>query len=41
MDALVIEEPFLKGHFLCPDLLSRHILQGAGQEMRQWISEVT
>lgn len=41
VDALVVEEPFLQRHFLCPDLLPCHILQEEGQEVRQSVSEVT
>lgn len=41
VDALVVQEPFLEGHFLLPDLLPCHILQEAGQEVSQCIAEVT
>lgn len=35
MYALVVEERFLQGQFLRPDLLPCHILSAAGQEVSQ------
>lgn len=35
MYALVVQQGFLQGHFLCSDLLPCHILSAAGQSVRQ------